>query len=186
MASGKRIDNELDETDRRILNLLQSDFPLTGRPFAELGTRLGISETEAVERTKRLKESGIIRQISAIFDSRALGYESTLAAMQVPADRLDEVAAMVSEEAGVSHNYARNHPYNLWFTLTVPPGVDPQQALSAVAARVGVDKCLHLPALRVFKIGVRLDMEGDRGQGTGDRVRRAGDRPLATSHQPPT
>ncbi|MDO8673709.1 MAG: Lrp/AsnC family transcriptional regulator [Dehalococcoidia bacterium] len=175
MATVGRIDDQLDRVDKLVLNALQSDFPLVPRPFAVLGGRLGLTEAEALELTKKLKESGVIRQISAIFDSRALGYQSTLAAMQVPDERLDAVAAAVSEESGVSHNYARSHTYNLWFTLTVPPGVDTREALSRVAARVVIDKYLFLPAIRVFKIGVRLNMlesddaGGDRGHELSDK-----------------
>ncbi len=174
MVTGNRITDELDDIDKSLLNVLQSDFPLVSRPFAAIGAKLGVAEAEAIERTRRLKKNGIIRQISAIFDSRALGYQSTLAAMQIAPERLDEVAAMVSAEAGVSHNYARNHAYNLWFTLTLPPGTDSQEALAALADRVGVEKWLYLPATRVFKIGVRFNMEeGDEpvagvgGQGPG-------------------
>ncbi|MDP2728568.1 MAG: Lrp/AsnC family transcriptional regulator [Dehalococcoidia bacterium] len=115
----------LDDIDRRLLNLLQSGFPLTAKPFAALGESLGISEAETLERVQRLKAEKVIRQISAIFDSRALGYQTTLAAFRVPEDRLEEVAASVNEYPGVSHNYARNHRFNIWFTLSVPPGEDP-------------------------------------------------------------
>lgn len=148
----------LNEIDRALLNLLQSDFPLVPRPFAALGERLAISEGEVMERVKRLKGEGLIRQISAIFDSRALGYRSTLAALRVPQERLEEVASIVSSHSGVSHNYARDHTYNLWFTLTIPPGVDPKEELRRIAHRAGVAEVLDLPSLRTFKIGARFQV----------------------------
>jgi len=74
----------MDAADRRLLNLMQKDVPLASRPFADLGERLGMGEDEVLSRARRLKEDGIIRQISAIFDSRRLGYSSTLVAMDIP------------------------------------------------------------------------------------------------------
>ncbi|MDP2936957.1 MAG: AsnC family transcriptional regulator [Dehalococcoidia bacterium] len=155
---------DLDEIDRRLLNLLQAEFPLAPRPFAGLGERLGLSEEEVLERVRRLKAEKIIRQISAIFDSRALGYRSTLAAFQVPDDRLEQVATAVSQNQGVSHNYARNHFFNLWFTLTVPPGEDPQAGVESLARENSVSRFLYLPTLRVFKVAVQFDMVGMEGQ----------------------
>jgi len=158
---------DLDEIDRRLLNLLQTDFPLAPRPFAALGDRLAISEAETLDRVRRLKSDKVIRQISAIFDSRALGYRSTLAAFQVPGDRLEQVAAAVSERPGVSHNYRRTHTYDLWFTLTVPPGEDPREGVERLARENGISKYLYLPTLRVFKVAVQFDMVGMESQSQG-------------------
>jgi DNA-binding Lrp family transcriptional regulator len=151
--------DSLDAIDRKLLNQMQKEFPLAPRPFAVLGLQLGISEDDALERTRRLKETGIIRQISAIFDSRRLGYSSTLVAMSIDESQIDESAARISEHAGVSHNYRRNHDYNLWFTLTLPPGSDLESEVSELSRRAEARKTHMLPAIHLFKIGVELDLE---------------------------
>src|SRR3972149_2995532 len=114
----------MDAADRRRLNLMQKDVPLVTRPFAEIGERIGMGEDEVLSRSRRLKEDGIIRQISAILVSRRLGYSSTLVAMDIPEEAIEESAGRISEHPGVSHNYKRDNPFNLWFTLTLPPGSD--------------------------------------------------------------
>lgn len=149
----------MDATDRRLLNLIQKDFPLVARPFAAIGEQLGISEEDVLTRAERLKEAGIIRQISAIFDSRRLGYSSTLVAMDIPEEQVDESADRISEHPGVSHNYKRNHSFNLWFTLTLPPGADMETEVGRLSDISGARRVRILPALRVFKIGVELDLE---------------------------
>lgn len=151
----------MDRLDRQILNIIQTEFPLTERPFLAIAERLQTTEDDVLQRVQRLRDEGIIRQISAIFDSRRLGYRSTLIAAQVPPEKLDEVANRVSQHPGVSHNYARNHAYNLWFTLTVSSGQDPATVAAQIAEEVGVDKFLNLPALRIFKIGVNFNMEDE-------------------------
>ena len=115
--------DELDDLDRALLNAVQWDFPVEARPFAALADRLGTDEATVLERIARVKDAGILRQLSAIFDTRALGYSSALVAAKVDADRIDDAAAAVNAHPGVSHNYKRNHDYNLWYTLAVPPGV---------------------------------------------------------------
>jgi glutamate-1-semialdehyde 2,1-aminomutase len=153
----------LDAVDRRLLDLLQRDFPLDARPFALIGERLGLPEQEVLARVRRLKgpdKGGLIRQISAIFDTTALGYNSTLVAMQVPQNDIDRVAAAINRHPGVSHNYQRDHAWNLWFTLAVPPGEDIESAVEALVNEAGGYPYRLFSALRVFKIGVHLDMEG--------------------------
>ena len=149
----------LDTIDRRLLNNIQKGFPLVVRPFAAIAEQLGISEEDALARARRLKEHGIIRQISAIFDSRRLGYSSTLVAMDIPEDQVDESANRISEHPGVSHNYGRDHPFNLWFTLTLPPGADLEGEVARLSEMAGPRRTRILPALRLFKIGVELDLE---------------------------
>ncbi len=149
----------VDAIDRRLLNLIQKDFPLVVRPFAAMGEQLGISEEDALARARHLKEAGIIRQISAIFDSRHLGYSSTLVAMDIPEEHIDESANRISEHPGVSHNYKRDHSFNLWFTLTLPPGADLEAEVAQLSAGAEARRARILPALRVFKIGVELDLE---------------------------
>ena len=150
----------LDRKDRELLDVLQGDFPLEDRPYRAVGASLGTSEQETMSRIARLREAGIIRQLSAIFDTRKLGYKSTLVAARLPEDRLEAGAATVSRHPGVSHNYLRPHDYNLWFTLAVEPGQDLESTLDALATEAGFEGHIALPTVRVFRIGVRLDMVG--------------------------
>jgi DNA-binding Lrp family transcriptional regulator len=154
---------QLDETDKKLLNDIQWVFPLVDRPFLEIGNKHGISEDEVMRRIKSMKEAGLIRQISAIFDTRRLGYKSALIAFAIKPDKLDQVAEKINEHPGVSHNYERNHEYNMWFTLAVPPDTDMKQDLDRMASLDGVVKYRLLPTLKMYKIGVKLDMvNGDQ------------------------
>jgi glutamate-1-semialdehyde 2,1-aminomutase len=163
MAEAKETTAEqLHAVDRRLLDILQRDFPPTVRPFAAIGERLGLPEEEVIARVRRLKnpEKGqFIRQISAIFDTTALGYKSTLVAMQTPQDEVDRAAAVINRHPGVSHNYRRDHTWNLWFTLAVPPQDDLETTVQMLVDEAGGYPYRLFPALRVFKIGMQLDME---------------------------
>lgn len=154
----------LDAVDRRLLEQVQRGVPLVPRPFAALGQELGLAEGETLARLERLKAEGLIRQIGAIFHTRRLGYGSTLAAFHLPPARLEAAAAVVSRHPGVSHNYARPHRYNLWFTLAVPPGQDLVAELERLAGEAGADDWLNLPALRVFKLRTHFSLAGTQGQ----------------------
>jgi siroheme decarboxylase len=153
--------HELDNTDKQILNDIQWTFPLVDRPFLELVKKYHITEDEIIQRIKTLKDIGIIRQISAIFDTRKLGYKSALVAFAVDKNRIDDVANEINKHPGVSHNYERNHEYNVWFTLAVPPDGDMKADLDKMAALDGVLKYRVLPTLKMYKIGVKLDMVND-------------------------
>ena len=150
----------LDETDRALLNAVQWDFPLSARPFAALGEPLGITEQEVRDRIGRVKELGVLRQLSAIFDTRALGYGSALVAAKIDPDRIDEAAAVISAHPGVSHNYKRNHAYNLWYTIAVPPGESLEDHIDVLHRESGALVTRKLPTLKLYKIGVKLDMTG--------------------------
>lgn len=161
------VDAVRDALDSRLLNELQVAFPLAERPFKEIGRNLDISETEAVSRTARLKADGLIRRISAIIEWRRLGYHSTLIALSLPEERLDEAAAVISRHPGVSHNYSRQSnagasgnglDFNLWFTLMVPPAADLDGEADSLARRAGARAMLNLPATRVFKIAANFNM----------------------------
>lgn len=152
---------QLDEADKKLLNDIQWVFPLADRPYLELGKKHGLSEKEVMRRINSLRSIGLIRQINAIFDTRRLGYRSALIAFAVRPDRLDRVAEKVNEHPGVSHNYERNHEYNMWFTLAVPPDANMKEELDRMAALDGVIKYRLLPTLKMYKIGVRLDMVND-------------------------
>ena len=149
---------QLDAIDKKLLNEIQWVFPLVDRPYLEIAKRHEISEEDVMHRIAFMKNMGIIRQINAIFDTRRLGYKSTLIAFAVKPDKLDYVAGKVNEHPGVSHNYERNHEYNMWFTLAVPPGSDLKQDLDKMASLEGVLKHRVLPTLKLYKIGVKLDM----------------------------
>ncbi len=149
---------ELDAIDRKLLNEIQWVFPLVDRPYLEIANRHGISEQDVLHRIDALRSLGLIRQINAIFDTRRLGYKSALVAFAIRPDRLDYVAEQVNMHPGVSHNYERNHEFNMWFTLAVPPGVNMKDELQKFSTLDGVIKYRILPTLKLYKIGVKLDM----------------------------
>lgn len=169
---------DIDELDRRLLNALQKAFPLVRQPYRDAGAVLGLAEDDVIARVRRLRDCGIIRQISAIFDSRALGYQSCLAAAKVPPERADQAAAVISEHPGVSHNYLRTHPYNLWFTITLHRSKDLRAEAVRLAERAGAESVLLLPSVRSFKIGVSFDMTGEEDGTTRQAVG-----PTPSSHQ---
>ena len=152
--------NELSDVDRELLNAVQWDFPLVAEPYAALGERLGLTEPEVRERITHVKQAGVLRQLSAIFDTRALGYGSALVAAKIDPDRIDEAAAVISAHPGVSHNYKRNHAFNLWYTVAVPPGDSLEEHVDALHISSGATVTRRLPTLRLYKIGVKLDMTG--------------------------
>lgn len=148
----------MDDLDREILNYIQWTFPLVPRPYDEIAERFNTSADSVKSRLKRLKQSGIIRQTGAIFDTRRLGYKSSLVAMEVDPERLEDVALQVNRHPGVSHNYERIHRFNLWFTLAVPPGSDLKREVDMFMSIPGVKSARMLPTIRLFKIGVKLEM----------------------------
>jgi DNA-binding Lrp family transcriptional regulator len=155
------VTDTLADLDRELLNAVQWDFPLEPRPYAALGDRLGISEADTRARVAHVKELGVLRQLSAIFDTRALGYGSSLVAAQVDPDRVDAAAAVINEHPGVSHNYKRNHRYNLWYTIAVPPGDSLEEHVDVLHRTSGAIVTRRLPTLKLYKIGVKLDMTGN-------------------------
>jgi len=174
---------ELEEADRELLNAVQWDFPLEPRPYAALGARLGIAEAEVRERVADVKELGVLRQLSAIFDTRALGYSSALVAAKVEPDRIDDAAAVISRHPGVSHNYKRNHDYNLWYTVAVPPGDSLDEHIDSLHRASGAAVTRKLPTLTLYKIGVKLDMTGKTSAGARADVL-AHERPERREHMP--
>nr|WP_162476279.1 Lrp/AsnC family transcriptional regulator [Nitrososphaera sp. AFS] len=150
--------HQIDSIDKQLLNEIQWVFPLADRPFYEISKQHNISEEEVMRRISRLSQIGLIRQINAIFDTRRLGYKSALVALEAEVDKLNHVAQEINKHPGVSHNYERNHEFNMWFTLAVPPDAEIKSELERFASIDGVKKYRVLPTLKVFKIGVRLDM----------------------------
>lgn len=151
-----------DAVDKALLTAVQQQFPVDHRPFHVLGERLGISEQECLARVGRLKADKVIRQLSAIFDTRTLGYQSTLAAMKVDPERVDEAAEVVNQHPGVSHNYKRNDPFNIWFTIAVPPTDSLERVIKILHALARAEETIVLPTLRLYKIGVKLDLTGQQ------------------------
>lgn len=149
--------NDLDSLDRKILNIMQNDFPLSPHPYLDLAVMLNISEAEVLERIRRMKDSGVIRRTGAILDSRQMGYYSTLCACQVEAGRIDETARVINAYKGITHNYVRDHQYNIWFTLTAPSYKDALTIMQNIEQSAGV-KVLSMPALKLYKIRVSLNM----------------------------
>ncbi len=149
----------MDLVDRKLLNIIQSAFPLVEEPYAEIGRQLGIAETEVLERLKLLRRSNVVRQVSAIFDTRRLGYKSCLVAMAYPLEKLHKGALKINRHPGVSHNYAREGSfYNLWFTLAVLPGESVDEMVQRMATETGAQTARIMPTIRFFKIGVNFDM----------------------------
>jgi DNA-binding Lrp family transcriptional regulator len=154
-------DDQLVDLDRELLNAVQWDFPLDPRPYAVLGERFGLSEADTRARIAHVKQLGVLRQLSAIFDTRALGYGSSLVAAQIDPARIDEAADVINAHPGVSHNYKRNHRYNLWYTIAVPPGDSLEDHVNALHEESGAWVTRRLPTLTLYKIGVKLDMTGN-------------------------
>jgi radical SAM protein with 4Fe4S-binding SPASM domain len=142
----------LDEKDKELLWAVQTQFPIAARPFDLLGQRLGIGPQDVLSRLRCLRERGFIRRIGAVFDSRRLGYVSTLVAATVPETRLAEVAGIISAAPGVTHNYSRRHRYNLWFTLTAPSQQEIDATLADLQRRIGLEDMHSLPSEKVYKI----------------------------------
>ena len=154
--------SSLGESDKELLNEIQWTFPLVTRPFDTIAKKFDTTPEIIKEKLNNLKEIGVLRQLSAIFDTRKLGYTSSLVAMEIEHDKLDYVASQINRHPGVSHNYERDHQFNLWFTLAVPPGVDLNSELEKFNVLKGIKKVRMLPTLQLFKIGVKLDMVDDK------------------------
>ena len=152
----------LDATDKSLMNLLQSYFALVPEPFDAIATQAGLDADEVKSRTQRLLDKRIIREITPIFDTRALGYSSMLVAAKVDADHPQRAAKVVNSHPGVSHNYLRTHEFNLWFTLATPPDskLGVQGTLDALTELTGAESVRQLPTLTLFKINMNLEMEG--------------------------
>jgi siroheme decarboxylase len=153
----------LDELDKQLLNLLQGSFPLAERPFAHVAELAGTGEDEVLRRTRRLLHERIIRQVTPIFDTRVLGYESMLVAAKVDSEHPWRAARIINSHPGVSHNYLRNHDFNIWFTIAIEPGsrLGMQGTLDVLQELTGAESVRQLPTLKLFKI--RMDLEMEKG-----------------------
>ncbi|MGI8747175.1 MAG: siroheme decarboxylase subunit alpha, partial [Deinococcus sp.] len=159
-----------------LLNRIQKDIPIVLRPYEVLGADVGLSEGEVLEILREVKEGGVLRQVSAIFDTRTLGYQSSLVAAVYDDDSLDAGAEVINGHPGVSHNYRRNHSFNLWYTIAVPPESDLEAHVQRLHELSGARLTRLMPTLHLFKIGVEFDM-------TGAEAWNAKSRPQYTSEQ---
>jgi len=161
-----------------LLYKIQSDFPLTPHPFRDIANSLGVSEEEVLKELKRLKDDGIIRQTSAIFDTKRLGYDSSLVAFKVDESLIDKAVEIINSHPGVSHNYLRNHDFNIWFTIATPP--DSELGLVGTVERLknlsGAKESIILPTIKMFKIAVKLDTTGK--QSKKERVKKREFKPI--------
>ena len=153
---------ELDDLDKRLLNLMQGSFPISRQPYQHVASAAGITEQEVMDRVQRLLDERIIRQITPIFDTRALGYSSMLVAAKVDPDNPWRAANVINAHPGVSHNYLRNHEFNIWFTIATEPDspLGLQGTLEVLARIAGAESIRQLPTLKLFKIRMDLEMEG--------------------------
>lgn len=148
----------MDDDDKTILNLIQAGFPLTTRPFQAIGERVGLCEDEVLKRLQRLKDMGIIRRIGAVFDPKKLGFASTLCSAKVPEEKLRIFADIVNAFPGVTHNYRRNHTYNVWFTLIAPTEEALEGTLAEIKDKTGITDILSMKAIKTYKINALFEV----------------------------
>jgi DNA-binding Lrp family transcriptional regulator len=150
--------NAIKETDKAILNKIQLDFPIHARPFRVLAEELDLSEEDLISRVQAMKESLLIRRIGGNFSPDRLGYYSTLCTAQVPENKIDLFTQTVNAFPGVTHNYMRDHAFNIWFTFIAPSRDQIADSLEAISRQTGVRPILNLPATRVFKISANFKL----------------------------
>lgn len=146
----------IDETNKRILNSIQVDFPIHPRPYKVIAEKLGLTEDELIERVSRMKGDLLIRRIGGNFSPDRLGYHSTLCAAQVDEDKVELFTKTVNRFPGVTHNYRRDHKFNIWFTFIAQSVETIEKNLETIARETGVTTILNLPATHVFKISANF------------------------------
>ncbi len=149
----------MDRLDEKILKRIERKFPISSYPYQDLARELGLTEDEVISRISQLKEKGIILRIGAFFDSEKLGLKSTLIAMKVPPLRLPEVAKMVNHYPGVTHNYRREHEFNLWFVLMGKNRKEIDEILRKIKDQSGINDILNLPKKQLFKLKLNFTRE---------------------------
>ena len=148
----------MDSIDKKILNIIQKEFPVVAEPFKVVAERMGITEDEVLERISRLKKEGIIRRIGAVFDSKKMGFVSTLCAARVPEDTLKDFVQVVNSYPGVTHNYRRSHEYNVWFTFIAPDEGTLEKSLAEIRDRTGIADIISMSAVRTFKTDASFEL----------------------------
>lgn len=146
----------LSAEDIKLLNRLQEGFPVAESPYALIGAELAMDEAEVINRVGQLKQQGYIRRIGPSFNSAKLGYASTLIALAVPPEKIDETAAVINCYQGVTHNYVRTGKYNVWFTLIAAGKERLERAITEISRQTGMSDMLVLPATRLYKVNVNL------------------------------
>lgn len=149
----------MDRESKEVLNLIQTEFPLDTRPFLRLADKLNITEEKVINIIKELKDKGYVRRIGGIFDSKKLGYYSTLCAIKVPDERISEVAKFINSYKGVTHNYKRNNYYNIWFTVIAPSEQEIKKFLKDIKIHMGIEEILELPAIDIYKINATFHIK---------------------------
>ncbi len=148
----------IDRKNKEILNTIQVDFPIHARPYKVIAEKLGLSENELIDRINQMKKDVLIRRIGGNFSPDKLGYHSTLCAAKVPEDKIDDFTKIVNGYSGVTHNYKRDHTFNVWFTFIAPSVEKIQDSLKQISRLTGVETILNLPATRVFKISANFKL----------------------------
>ncbi|ABO50675.1 transcriptional regulator, AsnC family [Desulforamulus reducens MI-1] len=147
---------QLDHIDKHLLDVVQTDFPICTEPYRVIGEKIGISEQEVLARLECLMQQDVIRRLGGVFDSRKLGYKGTLCAIKVPSERIDEVAEVINNYIGITHNYLRDHEYNMWFTILAQSSEKVEQILTEIKAKTGINDVINLPSQRFFKVLVNF------------------------------
>ena len=150
---------KLDPIDRKLLNLVQTKFPIVPEPYRELAEKLNITEQEVLSRLRCLMETDIIRRFGGVFNSRSLGYKGTLCAMKVPPERVDEITALINNYVAITQNYLRDHQYNIWFTVLTDSSEKTADILQEIIKKTGINDLLNLPAERFFKVLVNFELD---------------------------
>ena len=151
----------MDTIDKKLLNLIQNEIPIDKRPFKILGEKLFLTENEVLKRVNNLKNEGIIRRIGGIFNSRKMGYASTLCAAKVPENKIEEVSACINEYHEVTHNYIREDEYNMWFTVITFSKENLYKILEEIKINTNLQDIISLPSAQYFKVRVALDLGGN-------------------------
>lgn len=157
----KQLESALSTIDRKVLTIIQSGFPIAPRPYEVIGEQVGITEAEALAVVRSLKERKIIRRLGANFNSKGLGWRSTLCAAKVPEDRLESFINEVNSHTGVTHNYLRDHEFNIWFTFIGPSWDTVVQTLDGITEKTGIE-ILNLPATALYKIKVDFNLNDNK------------------------
>ena len=149
----------MDKKSKALVNLIQADFPIESRPFLKIAKELDITEEQVINIIKDLKDNNYIKRLGGIFNSKKLGYYSTLCAIKVPIDRISEVAKFINSYNGVTHNYIRNNYYNMWFTVIAPSIEEAKEFISSIKLKTNIEEIIELPAINLFKINVNFDIK---------------------------
>jgi siroheme decarboxylase len=151
----------MDRIDKKLLTLIQEGIPIDKKPFEKLAKELFITESEVINRIHKLKEDGYIRRMGGIFNSHKLGFKSTLCAMKVPENKIDEVAKLLNSYEEITHNYIREDSYNMWFTVITYSESNLFKLIDDIKLKTGIKDVIDLPSLKLFKVKVALNVGGD-------------------------